>query len=68
MPSSSAARCQGLGAGPLAEGDGAVSAMNCSSAATIAAASLSLAPPVSISIRGRGGRRSPFRLLIAPEV
>jgi hypothetical protein len=42
--------------------------MNCSSAATIAAASASEAPEVSISIRGRGGLRSPFRPLIAAEV
>jgi hypothetical protein len=34
--------------------------MNCSSAATIAAASLADAAGVISSIRGRGGRRLPF--------
>jgi alanine dehydrogenase len=58
MPSSRAARCQPLTAG-LASGTGAVSARNCSSAATIAAASDSEAAESS-SIRGRGGLRLPL--------
>jgi alanine dehydrogenase len=60
MPSSRAARCQALWAGRVT-GAGAVSTRNCSSAATIAAASPAEPAAVSSSIRGRGGRRSPFR-------
>lgn len=60
MPSINAARCQGLAARG-GSGTGAVSAMNCSSAATIAAASCGGGEP-SISTRGRGGLRFPFAL------
>lgn len=59
MPSSSAARCQPL-TSVAASGAGAVSARNCSSAATIAAASESDAAAERISILGRGGLRLPF--------
>jgi alanine dehydrogenase len=63
MPSTSAVRAHGLIDGAGGSGAGAVSARNCSIAATTAAASASDAPPESISIRGRGGRRSPFVLI-----
>src|SRR5215208_1444350 len=60
-PSKSAARCQRLAAGAASgEGAGEVSARNCSTAATTAAASPSEAASVSKRILGRGGRRSPF--------
>ena len=59
-PSESAARCQRLPGAPSADGAEAVSARNCSIAATIAAASLWEAGSVTSSIRGRGGWRSPF--------
>jgi acid phosphatase family membrane protein YuiD len=59
MPSSSAARCQALTVG-VALAAGAVSARNCSRAATIAAASVSEAVPETISMRGLGGRRLPL--------
>jgi hypothetical protein len=63
IPSSSAVRAQGLIAEASAVGVGAVSARNCSTAATIAADSDAEAPVEIISIRGRGGLRSPFRLI-----
>jgi alanine dehydrogenase len=59
-PSSSAARCQRLRAAGSGAGAGAVSARNCSTAATTAAASLSEAASVNSRMLGRGGRRSPF--------
>ncbi len=59
MPSSSAARCQRLWAGAGA-GTGAVSARNCSRAATIATAADFEVASVSSSIRGRGGLRLPL--------
>src|SRR5262245_6100380 len=63
MPSSSAARCHRLAAGPPpARGGGAVSIKNCSTAATTAAASPAEAAGDTSSIRGRGGRRLPFAL------
>ncbi len=62
MPSSRAARCQALTAG-RGSGAGAVSIRNCSSAATIAAASLGEAPEETSSIRGLGGLRLPLLAL-----
>ena len=62
-PSRSAARCHGLCSGPRRGAAGAVSAKNRSSAATIAAASVSDAGLVSSSIRDVGGRRSPLRAM-----
>jgi len=59
-PSWRAARCQRLCVLDSGEGAGAVSARNCSTAATTAAASLSEAGCVSNRISGLGGRRSPF--------
>jgi len=59
-PSSSAARCQWLCVLGSGAGAGAVSARNCSTAATTAAASVSDAASVSNRIVGRGGLRSPF--------
>jgi len=61
MPSRSAAACHGLIFGALEAGAGAVSARNCSSAATIAAASVSEAGE-TISIRGLRGLRLPLAL------
>ena len=60
MPSSSAARAHGLSVGPAVAGTGAVSARNCSTAATTAVASVSDPAAESSSIRGRGGLRAPF--------
>jgi hypothetical protein len=60
MPSSSAARCHSLAGGLAVPGAGAVSARNCSTAATIAAASDSEATGETSSIRGLGGRRLPL--------
>lgn len=54
-------------ASPPGCGAGAVSARNCSSAATIAAASVAEAEPGRSSIRGRGGLRLPLPPLIALE-
>jgi hypothetical protein len=58
-PSPSAARCHALGRG-AASGAGAVSAMNCSIAAAIAAVSCGEADGETTSILGRGGRRCPL--------
>jgi alanine dehydrogenase len=60
MPSSRAVRSQELCDSPASDGAGAVSARNCSTAATIAAASDSDAVVETSSILGRGGRRLPF--------
>ena len=65
IPSSSAARCQRLGA--AATGAAAVSARNRSIAATIAAASPADLAGESSSIRGRGGFRIPSVPLTAAE-
>ena len=59
-PSSSAARCQRLCVAARAAGAGAVSARNCSTAPTTAAASLSEPVSVSSVMRGLRGWRSPF--------
>jgi alanine dehydrogenase len=59
-PSRSAARCQRLCVEVAGAGAGAVSARNCSTAATTAAASVSDAASVTRRMFGRGGRRSPF--------
>jgi alanine dehydrogenase len=59
-PPSRAARCQRLWVLGSGAGAGAVSARNCSTAATTAAASVSDAAVVTRRISGLGGRRSPF--------
>jgi hypothetical protein len=61
VPSSRPARSQGLIAGPEDAGAGAVSRMNCSIAAAIAAASSGDAG-CRTSMRGRAGLCLPFRL------
>jgi hypothetical protein len=68
IPSSSAARSQGLCDGGPAAGAGAVSIRNCSTAATIAAAAGADAALETSSILGRGGLRRPLPALIAAEI
>ena len=68
MPSSSAARCQPLDRSTGGVGAGAVSIRNCSTAATIAAASSGAGAPERSSILGRGGRRLPLLAPLAAEI